>query len=39
MNASVYVEDILLNYNVPYMAFVTADSLSMQGNTHPHVAQ
>ncbi len=31
------MEDVL-NYVMPYIPFVGADSLFMQDNTHPHVA-
>lgn len=39
VNASVYIEDILLNYVVPYMPFVGVGSLFMQDNARPHVAR
>jgi len=39
VNASVYIEDILLNYVVPYMPFVGVGSFFMQKNARPHVAR
>ncbi len=35
MNASIYLEDVLLNYIVPYMPFVGANSF-MQDNMSAH---
>ncbi len=37
MNSLMYIEDILLNYIVPYKPFLNADSF-MPDNAHPHVA-
>ncbi len=38
VNTLMYIEDLLLNYIVPYMPFIGADSLFMQENVYPHVA-
>ncbi len=37
MNSFTHIEGIRLNYMVPYMPFVRADSLFMQDNAHPHM--
>ncbi len=34
-----YIEGILLNYFVPHMPFVGANSLFMRDNARPHMAQ
>ncbi len=39
VNISMYIEDVLLNYVVPYMPFVGTDSLCTQYIMRPHVAQ
>ncbi len=39
MNALMYIEDILLNYTVPYMPFTRADSLFTPHNMHLEAAQ
>ncbi len=38
VNASMYIQDTLLNYILLYMPFVDASSLFMQDNTYPYVA-
>ncbi len=39
LRVSMYTEDVLLHYIVPYMPFVVDDSSSMPDNVHLHMAQ